>query len=112
MKPIVTPPSRMLYSGWNLIGYHGLDGQIGYYGPMGNGEMAYCALYTLRNTMSFDPTATKWSSLITYWEPYNPYQWSEFNVLDNLDPGAGYWVFMEEDDLYARSTACSMFVIL
>jgi len=105
MRPAVTPPSRILYEGWNLIGYHGTDNLEGYYGPIGNGRLSYCALYTLRNEESIYPP-TKWSALSTYWEPDNPYQWYYFGVCDGMDPGAGYWVYMDEQKGYTRSTVC------
>jgi len=105
MRPAVVPPSRTLYKGWNLIGYHGTEGLYGYYGPYGNGNYSYCALYTLRNEESIYPP-TKWDALLTYWEPDNPYQWKYFGVCDRMDPGAGYWVHLNEDKIYTRSTVC------
>ncbi|MEM2181062.1 MAG: hypothetical protein QXP32_09650, partial [Nitrososphaeria archaeon] len=71
-KPAVTPPDKKVVKGWNLIGYFGTENQTGYYGPFGNGKKAYCALYSLVDTTVGYP---KWSALLTYWEPYNPYQW-------------------------------------
>ncbi|MBN2014302.1 MAG: VWA domain-containing protein [Candidatus Altiarchaeota archaeon] len=104
MIPAVTPPSRRLFEGWNLIGYHGTNDLSGYYGPLGNGDRAYCALYTLRSDYGIWPT--KWSSLSTYWEPDNPHQWYNYDACSYLDPGAGYWILMDMEDIYARSTAC------
>ena len=102
--PAVLPPNRELKEGWNLIGYYGTEGQMGYYGPDGNGKPAYCALYTLVGTN----LVPKWSSLLTYWEPDNPEQWKEYGIIldNNLDPGAGYWIHLKEDGDYAPSTAC------
>ncbi len=102
MKPAVTPPIRTLFTGWNLIGYHGTDDLEGYYGPAGNGDLSYCALYSLRNVWGIP----KWVTLSTYWEPDDGDEWKDFGYCDLLDPGAGYWVLMLEDSIYARSTAC------
>jgi hypothetical protein len=104
MQPRVTPPSRKLVKGWNLIGYYGTDSQEVYDGPDGDGDYAYCALYSLVNLEG--PILTKWSSLWTYWEPDNPYQWKALGRCDRMDPGAGYWIEIEEEDLYVPATAC------
>jgi len=99
-----TPPNRELVEGWNLIGYYGPEDEDGYYGPEGNGDPAYCALYSIVKTN----LVPLWSSLLTYWEPDNPDLWKEYGIiLDNeLDPGAGYWIHMKEEGNYAPSTAC------
>jgi hypothetical protein len=46
----VMPPNRKLIEGWNLIGYYGAEDEDGYYGPEGNGDQAYCALYSIVET--------------------------------------------------------------
>lgn len=100
----VTPPNRKLVKGWNLIGYYGTEDEEGYYGPDENGKLAYCALYSIVKTN----LVPKWSSLLTYWEPWNPDQWRNYGIIFDsyLDPGAGYWIHMKEDGDYAPSTAC------
>jgi len=108
--PGLTPPGRQLYEGWNLIGYHGTEGLPGYYEPVGDGDYAYCALYTLRNEESIYPP-TKWSSLFTYWQPYPSPHLVEYAPCDEMDPGAGYWIWMDEDRGYTRETACPDFVV-
>jgi len=108
----VTPPSRDLVVGWNLIGYYGTEGRKKYKGPDADydedGKPAYCALYSIVKTN----LVPKWGALLTYWEPYNTLdQWIKYGIiLDNeLDPGAGYWIHMKEDGNYAPSTACVPF---
>jgi hypothetical protein len=102
MQPAKLPPSKDIVTGWNLIGYYGTDGQLGYYGPAGNGKLAKCALNTLGSSM-WDKG---WTSLWGYWEPYNPNQWAAYNKFDRLDPGAGYWMLAPADGIYAPSTTC------
>ena len=109
-NPAVTPPGRELKKGWNLIGYYGLEDEVkDYEGPVGKGRIAYCALYTLRNEESIYPP-TKWSSLLTYWEPL-PEKFIELGVCDRLDPGAGYWIYVDEDKGYARATVCPEWLV-
>lgn len=101
-----TPSSEDLIQGWNLIGYYGTEGLSGYYGPVGAGDTTYCSLYSLRNLQSgYYPT--NWGALLTYWELDNPNQWKEFGLWDNnMDPGAGYWIAMDENKNYYPSTTC------
>jgi hypothetical protein len=87
--------SRNLVKGWNLVGYYGADDgadpptyTYSYNGPNGNGKEAGCSLYSLGSTV-WDKGPT---SLITYWEPDNTNQWKQIGKLDNMDPGAGYWL--------------------
>ena len=110
-NPAITPPSRELKEGWNLIGYYGLENETkNYYeGPIGKGRTAYCALYTLRNEESIYPP-TKWSSLLTYWEPLDE-EFIELGVCDQLDPGAGYWIYVDEDKGYTRATVCPEWLV-
>ena len=106
MKPLDLPPSRKLVEGWNLIGYYGTSGLEGYYGPddewpYGHGDWSYCALYSLRNLENWlNPTL--WPSLYTYWKG----KWIDLNGCTKMDPGAGYWLFMDVEDIYAPATAC------
>jgi len=101
-SPATTPPDKKIVHGWNLIGYWGTEGQTGCYGPFGTGKPAYCELFSLGESF-WDKG---FSSLVTYWEPYNPNQWVYLNRYSNMDPGAGYWLFATEDGIYAFSTAC------
>ena len=105
LSPGRTPPSRTLVPGWNLIGYYGIDGQEGYYVPEGNGKDAYCALWSLT---SGELGLPKWSALNGYWELNNP-EFEDYSIWDNLDPGAGYWVNMKDNQqeyIYSPSTVC------
>ena len=101
------PPNRDLGEEWNLIGYYGAEGEVDYTGPPPDGKKAYCALYSIVKTN----LVPKWSSLLTYWEPYNPEQWIQLGIIKDsrMDPGAGYWIHMKEDGDYAPSTACPGF---
>jgi len=102
-QPGKTPPSKELTSGWNLIGYYGKNSHTQYNGPVGSGQPSYCELYSLIDTTVGYP---KWSSLVTYWEEDNPNQWKYLNQNDNMDPGAGYWIEMNEPESYSFSTTC------
>ena len=109
---MTTPPIKPLKAGWNLIGYYGTDAITMYDGPDEyEGRKASCALYSLGSTY-FDKG---WTSLMSYWEPYNPYQWWTHSTYpdapglgynDRMDPGAGYWIFTPEDELYVYTTTC------
>jgi len=105
MSPAMSPPSRPIVKGWNLVGYYGADGLTEYNGPAGNGKPAYCVFYTLGT----DILDKEFTSLLTYWEPDNPDMWKELTQWDELDPGAGYWISAQEDGIYAPSTACEGF---
>jgi hypothetical protein len=97
-SPITLPPDKPIKPGWNMIGYFGTDGATQYNGPEGNGKPAEDELRTL---------CDKWASLLTYWEPDNPNQWHLYDYDDNMDAGAGYWLFATEDGTYAyASTNC------
>lgn len=106
-SPATTPPSKKVVHGWNLIGYYGTEGETGYYNPVGSGRSAYCALYSLVDTTIGHP---KWSSLVSYWEPYNgippTYQWIYLDTFNNMDPGAGYWLEIDVTDTYTFASAC------
>ena len=102
MQPASLPPSRTIVPGWNLIGYYGTEGLMGYYGPVGAGDLAICALATLSEDIWDFPTTSLW----TYWEPYNPDAWIPLGELDNMDPGAGYWLLSPDEGLYSVSTVC------
>jgi len=111
----VTPPSQDLPEGWSLIGLYGDENnrnRHGYYGPnqdygwnshhgwFDDGKDAYCELSSLRN----QEDSIKWNALIGYWEPENPEAWYDLNQCDEMDLGAGYWIFMNEEGTYAPST--------
>jgi len=109
-SPATTPPSKGLVAGWNLIGHYGNEDEWGnplysYNGPNlgGDGRPVYCSLYSLLNTFVGYP---KWSALVTYWEPDNPNQWKYLNSGNYMNPGAGYWIEMDEEDIYTFSTEC------
>ncbi len=108
----VTPSSRTLVEGWNLIGYYGTEGRHRYGGPdpmmpyMRESKEAYCALYSLRNLDGGLLKPTNWNALVGYWEPDNPRQWEEYGLCGELDPGAGYWIAMDAEDTYNRETVC------
>lgn len=85
-----------------MIGYFGTEGLTGYNGPLGHGREADCALFSLIDSV-FD---IGWSSLLTYWEPDNPNQWHFLGHTTRMDPGAGYWINVPEDEVYSYSTAC------
>ena len=107
------PPSKPVTEGWNLIGYFGTDGDDGYEWDEPDeeidrdGKEAYNALQSLVNTFIGFP---KWSSLWTYWEPYNTdgnpgtSVWVPFSECESLDPGAGYWIEMDEGETYVIPT--------
>jgi len=104
----ITPPSKVLIEGWNLIGYYGNDEIIDdikkvYNGPVGAGRLSVCALGSLISTEFGNPL---WSALVTYWELDNPDAFHFLDFEDNMDPGAGYWLFIDEDEIYAFSTVC------
>ena len=102
---VQVPPSKKLSSGWNMIGYFGTENETYYNGPVGKGETAYCALYSLVDTMIGNP---RWSALVTYWEEDNPNQWKYLNIEDRMDTGAGYWIEMDVEDSYSFSTICGL----
>ena len=107
-SPVITPPSKEIGAGWNLIGYYGNEDGDGnpilvYHGPDGNGKQAICSLGSLVDTVFGHP---KWNSLLTYWEPFNPDPWVELGFFDNMDPGAGYWLEIDKDESYSFSTTC------
>jgi hypothetical protein len=102
-SPAATLPEKKVVHGWNLIGYYGTEGQTIYNGPVGSGKTAYCELYSLVDTTVGNP---RWSSLVTYWEPDNPNQWKYLGTWDNMDPGAGYWLEIDVNDIYAPATIC------
>ena len=113
LAPGRTPPSRDLIPGWNLIGYYGTDHKNGskidiFDGPDGEGIDSYCALFSLT---SGEIGLAKWNALFGYWEKNTP-QFRGYNVFQNLDPGAGYWVSMKDNQvqyIYSPSTVCTSF---
>lgn len=108
----ITPASKTLVEGWNLIGYYGTEEELSVYsGPEGNGDNAYCHLYSLRNLDGGLINPTNWNSLLTYWELDNPEQWEELGICEEMDPGAGYWIAMDTDDTYNPQTVCPSDII-
>lgn len=112
----VTPPSQSLAEGWNLIGYYGTEGRYRYAGPdawyfFDDTKEAYCELYSLRNLDGGFLNPTKWSALVGYWEPSNPHQWEGYGFCDQMDPGAGYWVSMDEEGTYKPETVCDQSIL-
>jgi len=112
--PGQTPPDKMIKHGWNLIGYYGnednngneiMEFPIDPNNPFGHGEYAYCVLFSLGENY-YDKG---WSALSSYWEPWNPDQWADFTYYNQLDPGAGYWLFATEDSIYAYTTNCGWY---
>jgi len=114
-SPQVVPPSRELVEGWNLIGYYGTERLPGYYGPFenqtgqsidpyGEGDSSFCALNSL-TLPGFIGRTPEWSSLESYWEPYNP-GFIGLGCSQHMAPGAGYWIQMDAEDLYAPATVC------
>ena len=103
MQPALTPPEKKIVHGWNLIGYWGTEGMDGYYGPDGNGKSVGCELNSLDASYFDKSTAAVWG----YWELYNPNTWYGLTWSDEMDPGAGYWMFYPgEEATYAPSTTC------
>ena len=101
-NPAITPPSKPLKKGWNLIGYFGADGQNGYNGPAGNGKLASCELISLNSLFE----GKGWTTLATYWEPDNPNPWHYLSESNRMDPGAGYWLNATKDNEFSYSTVC------
>ena len=79
----------------------------GYYGPNGNGKPAYCELYSLGDSL----WSKEFSSLWTYWEPFNPNQWIPFSSNKKMDPGAGYWVHTNQEGEYVVPTDCGGMIV-
>ncbi|MFH1399971.1 MAG: hypothetical protein ABIH41_00480, partial [Nanoarchaeota archaeon] len=104
MRPGILPPYKPVKMGWNLIGYYGADGLISYNGPVGAGGTAECKL----SSIGADVFDIGFSSLWTYWEPVNPDPWFDLSESDRMDPGAGYWVFANQDGIYAPVTTCDV----
>jgi len=104
------PPNVKLAEGWNLIGYYGTEGRWWYNGPNSfyfkDSKEAYCELYSLRNLNGGLLNPTKWSGLITYWEPDNPNSWYDLGWCSEMNPGAGYWISMDAEGDYKPSTVC------
>ncbi len=108
-NPQVTPPSRVLTPGWNLIGYYGTNWQE-YSDDYGDcednyeyGNYAYCALNSLVDAQEGFP---RWSSLISYVNCGNDSYWVSLDICDNMHAGKGYWIGMGISDTYVPSTTC------
>jgi len=103
-SPAKTPPSKQIVPGWNLIGYWGTEGLSGYSGPNGNGLTSFCELNSLISTVWEIPDNSLWS----YWEPFNPNQWIPYDKYKHMDPGAGYWMFTNQNGEFVIPTVCSV----
>jgi hypothetical protein len=109
-SPGLTPPSKTVIHGWNLLGYYGTENQTAYTGPPtpGPGKQAQCELNSISDSV-FDKGFT---SVWGYWEPYNtdgnPLTplWLPLGSNSTMAPGAGYWVFATEAGIYAPTTTC------
>jgi len=112
-SPAVTPPSKPLVKGWNLIGYYGTEWQsyeddpfCEYGGPYA-GNYAFCALNSLVDTQEAGP---KWSSLWGYINCGDDNtQWISLATCGNYDKmyaGKGYWIEMDANDFYAPASTC------
>ena len=86
----VVPPSNNLADGWNLIGHYGTDS-----------KQVYCSLYSLIDTSIGYP---RWSSLYGYDSLGDEFE--GLNPWDDTEPGKGYWIEMDVEDLYTPSTLC------
>jgi len=126
-SPATVPPSRDLVKGWNLIGYYGSRWQIYPWsdenfmcGDAMNcwdrnvfGDKVYCALNSLVDTQQGFP---KWSALWSYlncgdyethWFGLNTCPEDGFQeLMSRMYAGRGYWLELDEDDLYAPATTC------
>ena len=92
-----------IVAGWNLVGYYGTEGLLSYDGYAQAGDLVSCALASLSTSAS----DLSFSSLLGYWEPFNPPDpWLEFDRDARMDPGAGYWLFATRNATYAPSTMC------
>ncbi|MBI2451911.1 hypothetical protein HYV50_02410 [Candidatus Pacearchaeota archaeon] len=110
-SPAVTPPSRPMVPGWNLIGYYGNkdingDAVLGHdCVQVPEGKEAICSLNSLVDTVIGRP---RWSSLWTYCEAIAPVdKFISLNEHQQMTPGAGYWLEMDIEDSYAPATTCS-----
>ena len=126
-SPAVTPPSRELQEGWNLIGYYGTKWEEYDWGDFDfmcgdkykfpdkwlYGDKVYCALNSLVDTQEGFP---RWSSLWSYincgnhntdWLGLNAcIDPSPFMAQDRMYAGRGYWLELDVADIYAPATNC------
>ncbi|MBU0979634.1 MAG: hypothetical protein KJ709_02415, partial [Nanoarchaeota archaeon] len=101
--PGAQPLKEIQGDAWNLVGYYGAEGMESYEGPAGNGKTAKCEFYSLMNNQITIP----FTSVNGYWEPSNPPSaWYYPTEFDNLDPGAGYWVYFQHDGNFVPPTTC------
>ena len=96
LSPAITPPSVPVVYGWNLLGYYGAEGLSGYYGPDNGGQEAQCVLYNIGDSI-WD---TLFGAVDGYWELDDPL-FTLYGRWDNLDPGAGYWVFATKSGIHS-----------
>ncbi len=119
-SPGKTPPSKNIVKGWNLIGYYSNEdgsgnsvfsyaGPVNSTNPVGKGRNPMCELGSLVDTTVGYP---EWSSLWTYWEPFNDDNnnqtslWIPVHTNDRMDAGAGYWLEINVPESYSPSTMC------
>jgi len=123
----VTPPSRNLVKGWNLIGYYGTSWELYGWGDFDfvcgdafqfpdrwlYGDKVYCTLNSLVDTQEGYP---RWSGVWSYINCGNHIDaWLGLNacadqslqqLLDRMYAGRGYWIEMDVEDIYAPATTC------
>ncbi len=104
-SPAQTPSSKKVVKGWNLIGYWGTEEKLEYDGPQFQGKTAKCELYSIGDSMLDKQFASLWS----YWEPYNPDLWISFDSNKRMDPGAGYWLYTNQNGDFVVPTTCSLY---
>ncbi len=91
----ISPPSRRVIRGWNLIGYYGTEGP----------QEAICSLSSLVDTQIGYP---RWSSLWSY-EP-NSQQFLPISYEGLMDTDEGYWLEIDVEDYYAPSSNCEILI--
>ena len=92
------PPSRELQQGWNLIGHYGTESKA-----------VYCSLFSLIDTTIGYP---KWGALYGYESPTSTFvELNAMNPSHQTEPGKGYWIEMDVDELYAPATTCWGFAL-
>ena len=127
LNPVEVPPGRNLTGGWNLIGYYGTSWELYDIGDFNfvcgdafnfpdryvYGDNVYCSLSSLVDTKEGYP---RWSSLWGYlncgdhtafWVGLNTCAEDGLqDMLSRMYAGRGYWIEMEEGDIYAPATTC------
>lgn len=115
-NPAKTPPSKNLASGWNLVGYYGVQWQDFETVDPFCGEQeesfssrSFCSLASLVDTQQGFP---RWSSI---WGFNNcvsgPDTWTAVQTCgvkpwDRMFAGKGYWLEIDVPEIYAPPTTC------